>query len=83
MIKCPKICDHYSTNYCKYVCQFNELKEQNNKSHKKMIDLGFWDINGNYIEDYQEVDEIEVQEVLRKPKIKENSQVIFKTKNPN
>ena len=60
MIKCPKICDHYSTNYCIYVCQFNEFKEQNNKKHKKMIDLGFWDKDGNYIEDYQEVDKKEL-----------------------
>jgi len=25
-----------------------------------IIDIGFWDINGDYIEDYQEVDEKEL-----------------------
>lgn len=25
-----------------------------------IIDIGFWDINGDYIEDYQEVDEREL-----------------------
>ena len=38
-----------------------------------IIDCGFWDINGDYIEDYQELNEIEAQEVLRKPKKKGDS----------
>jgi hypothetical protein len=37
-----------------------------------ITDLGFWDINGDYIEDYQELNGIEAQEVLRKPKRKES-----------
>jgi hypothetical protein len=37
-----------------------------------ITDCGFWDINGDYIEDYQELNEIEAQEVLRKPKRKES-----------
>lgn len=61
-IKCTyELCEHFRTNYCKYICQFNEFKERNNKKHaSREIDIGFWDINGDYIEDYQEVDEKEL-----------------------
>ena len=48
-----------------------------------ITDCGFWDINGDYIEDYQELNEIEAQEVLRKPKRKEIPQIILNTKNPS
>ena len=27
-------------------------------------DIGFWDINGNYIEDIQEIDEMEMKEEI-------------------
>ena len=39
----------------KVYLQFGE-----SSTYKKMIDLGFWDKDGNYIEDYQEVDEKEL-----------------------
>ena len=40
----------------------NDLIEENTKLKKILVDLGFWDIEGNYIEDYQEVDEKELKD---------------------
>ena len=31
------------------------LAEQAEANKKKLYDIGFWDINKNYIEDYQEI----------------------------
>lgn len=31
------------------------LHEQGEEKRKKLIDTGFWDKKGNYIEDYQEI----------------------------
>ena len=33
-----------------------DLMEENTKLKKILVDIGFWDSEGNYKEDYQEVD---------------------------
>ena len=33
------------------------LHEQGEKKYKNFVDTGFWDKQGNYIEDYQEINE--------------------------
>ena len=35
----------------------DDLEEQAAENRKKIADLGFWDINGEYKEDYQEITE--------------------------
>lgn len=36
--------------------EINRLEEENKKLRKILIDIGFWDSEGNYKEDWQKVD---------------------------
>ena len=40
----------------------DELEEQANANRKRLYDMGFWVEGGEYVEDYQEIDENEIIE---------------------
>ena len=43
-----------SNDYC-----LQELEKENDSMKKILVDIGFWDVNGNYREDFQKVERSE------------------------
>ena len=50
-----KMLNNESTKEVDFLLQ--NLHEQGEEKRKNFVDTGFWDKQGNYIEDYQEIDE--------------------------